>query len=128
MAVSQVKKRREAPRGSGTTFGSALGQILPVAGAAMATAATGGGAAALLPAATTALSLRGSGASRGVSQEGTGPDVSRAIARRSDLIQEDPMQSLVEARQALAQSGIDPKTKALLEEPILKALQSRGSV
>ena len=125
MAVSAVKKRREAPRGSGTTFGSVMGQVLPVAGAAMATAATGGGAAALLPAATTALSMRGAGASMGVSQEGTGPEASRAIQRRSDLLQEDPMQSLVEARQALAQSGIDPQTKAMLEAPILKALQSR---
>ena len=70
-------------------------------------------------------------ANKGYTQQvapGARPEVMTAMDRRSSFQQEDPLQSLKEAQAALAQTDLDPQTRQNLEAPILRALQSRGSM
>ena len=52
--------------------------------------------------------------------------VNTAMQRRTQYLQEDPLQSLKEAQNALASTQMDAETRSKLEMPILKAMQ--GSV
>jgi hypothetical protein len=49
-----------------------------------------------------------------------------AISRRVQFSNEDPLNSLREAKAALSLVGIDPQTRKLLEKPLLQALSTRA--
>ena len=49
-----------------------------------------------------------------------------AMARRSQAYQNDPMQTLQQARDAIAYSNLDEQTRQQLEIPILKAMQTQS--
>jgi len=123
MAVVNVKRKAQDVRRSGSALGK-LGSAAGLIGSIAAIPATGGAslAGAVGSAQSLGQQMQGSVVGRqGVKQ----PETMRAMERRTEHIQEDPMESLREAQAALSQSGIDPQTRAELEAPILKALQAR---
>jgi hypothetical protein len=129
MAIQNVKQEPKYKRnkGSSTLDKTLAGAKLIAAGAA--TYFSGGAAAPLL--ASSAIEAKQTFGNTGYQQQvrpGSRPEVMSAMDRRAQYQQQDPLQSLKEAQAALAQTDLDPQTRQNLEAPILRALQSRGSM
>ena len=56
------------------------------------------------------------------------PDRSGAISRRSQFIEEDPTQGIIDAREALLALDLDPEVKDRLKKPLDMAIQAQRSI
>lgn len=119
MAILPVKQEEPKTRRAGSNL---LGKLGAVAG--LGASIVSGNPLAIGAAGAGALQTFQPAPSVPIAQKGR-PETLSAMQRRQTNLQEDPMESLREAQAALAQSGMDPQTRAELEEPILKALQAR---
>ena len=119
MAILPVKREEPKTRRAGSNLLGKVGAVAGLAGAVVsqnpyAIGAAGAGALqAFQPAPRIPVAQKAR------------PETLSAMDRRQTNLQEDPMESLREAQAALSQAGLDPKTKAELEAPILQALQAR---
>lgn len=126
MAIQGVRQKEVFQKTKGSSLLDKAGAAASLIGAGVATYFTGGAAAPAL--AGSAINAQRTFTNTGSTQQvapGARPEVLSAMDRRATSQQEDPLESLREAQSALASSGIDAKTRARLEAPILQAMQSQ---